>query len=65
MQREAPRAELDGVPGVVAPVIPRDDVETVGEQVHDLAFALVAPLSAQHGQDLHVSLLAVGKNSAD
>ena len=58
-------AELDGVSGVVASVVARDDVETVGEQVHDLALALVAPLSAQDGQDLHVVCSSLRpKNSA-
>src|SRR5262249_30826925 len=54
MQREAPAAELDGVAGVVGAVVPGDHVEAVPEQLHDLALAFVAPLSAHDGQDLHV-----------
>ena len=62
-----PVAELDGVAGVVAAVVAGDDVEAVGEQVDDLALALVAPLSAQNGHDFHGSTprLRVAKNSAD
>jgi len=35
----------DGVAGVVAAVVADDGGETAGEQIHDLALALVAPLT--------------------
>ena len=41
----------DGVPGVVAPGAPRADVEVGGEDVDELAFALVAPLRSEHDGD--------------
>ena len=39
-------ADLHGVPGVVAALVARDDGERLGQQVDDLALALVAPLGA-------------------
>ena len=59
VEREVLVPELDRVPGVVAAVVPRHDLESVGEEVDELALALVAPLPAQDRQDLHVLLLAV------
>ena len=41
----------DGVPGVVAPGAPRADVEVRGEDVDELALALVAPLRSEHDGD--------------
>src|SRR5262249_59199528 len=58
VQREVPVAELDRVTGVVASVVARDDVETAGEQVHDLPLPLVSPLSAEDRHDLHVFRLS-------
>jgi hypothetical protein len=49
MKREVAVLELDGMAGVVAAVIARDDIESIREQIDDLAFAFVAPLAAQHG----------------
>ncbi len=51
--RDQPEDELrpvdvDGVAGVVAALIPRDDVEARRQQIDDLAFAFVAPLRAEH-----------------
>ena len=57
VQGEVLRSELDRVPGVVAAVVAGHDVETVGEQVDELALALVSPLPAQDGQDLHAFVL--------
>ena len=54
VEREVLVAELDGVAGVVAAVIARHDVEAVRQEVDELALALVSPLPAQDGQDLHV-----------
>jgi hypothetical protein len=34
--------------GVVTALITSDDVETLGEQINDLAFTFVAPLGANH-----------------
>ena len=39
-------ADFDGVARVVAALIARDEVETLREQVNNLALALVAPLRA-------------------
>ena len=55
VEREVLVPELDRVPGVVAAVVPRHDLESVGEEVDELALALVAPLPAQDRQDLHGS----------
>src|SRR5215218_404694 len=42
VQRVRLVADLDGVPGVVAALVARDHVEALGQQVDDLALALVA-----------------------
>jgi hypothetical protein len=36
------------VAGVVPALIASDDLETLGEQIDDLAFTFVAPLGANH-----------------
>ena len=46
MQRVALLADDDGVPGVVAALVPDDVVDAVAEQVGRLALALIAPLGA-------------------
>ena len=46
MQNMAPIADADGVPGIVAALIPRDAVEVLGQDVDNLALAFVAPLDA-------------------
>jgi hypothetical protein len=38
--------DLHGMPGVPAAVVAHDDVEVLGEQVNDLAFAFIAPVQA-------------------
>ena len=38
--------DVDGVTGVVAALIARDDVEARRQQIDDLALAFVAPLRA-------------------
>ena len=40
--------EDDGVARVVAALVTHDDVGFFAEQVHDFAFAFVAPLGAHH-----------------
>ena len=40
-------ADEDGVAGIVAALIARDDVEPFGEEIDDLPLALVSPLGAQ------------------
>ena len=41
-------ADLNGMPGVVSALIARHDVEALGEQIDDLAFAFIAPLGADY-----------------
>ena len=43
-EHESPLAYLDGMPGVVTALAAHDDVKAFGEQIDDLALALVAPL---------------------
>ena len=47
LQNELLLADEDRVAGVVAALIARHDVESLGEEIDDLAFALVAPLGAE------------------
>ncbi len=47
-EHELRPVHVHGMPGVVPTLIPRDDVEVRRQQVDDLAFAFVAPLSAQY-----------------
>ncbi len=47
-----PVAELDRVPGVVAAVVARDHLESVGEKIDDLPLAFVSPLPAENRRDL-------------
>ena len=61
VEREVAIGEFDGVAGVVPAVVAGDDVEPVGEEIDDLPLALVAPLSAEHGQDLHGVLQTVAR----
>ena len=42
-------ADADGVPGVGAAAVADDDVGVLGQEVDDLALALVAPLEADDG----------------
>ena len=48
MEDELLLAHLDGVAGVVAAVEAGHDLDLLREEVHDLAFAFVAPLGAGH-----------------
>src|ERR1700752_1375998 len=41
-------ADLDRVSGVVPTLVARHDLETLSEQIDDLAFSFVAPLGANH-----------------
>src|SRR5688572_13390910 len=45
MQHEGAIADLHGVAGVVSALIADHDIETLSEQIDNLAFALVTPLS--------------------
>jgi hypothetical protein len=45
----------DRVPGVVPPLVAHDDVAALGEEVHHLPLALVAPLGAHHDRGAHYS----------
>ena len=47
-QHELRAVDVDGVAGVVAALIARDDVEARRQQIDDLALAFVAPLRAEH-----------------
>ena len=51
MEDEGARRRPDGVARVVAALIARHHVEALGEQVNDLALALVAPLRADDDDD--------------
>ena len=46
VQHERLIADLDRVAGVVPALVARDDIETLCEQIDDLAFTFVAPLGA-------------------
>ena len=52
MQHKRFVADLYGVTGVVSPLIPGHDVEMLGEEIDDLAFAFIAPLGAYDNNDL-------------
>ena len=53
LENEFLLADEDGVAGVVAALIARDDIETLGEQIDDFAFALIAPLRAKNDHVAH------------
>ena len=63
VQREVAVTELDGMSGVVAAVVPGDDLEPVREKVHDLPFSLVAILAAQDRRDFHGGKVSVSADS--
>src|SRR2546423_14549724 len=44
-------ADFDGVAGVVTALVARDHVEALGQEVNDLALALIAPLRADDYDD--------------
>src|SRR4051812_9332603 len=46
LQYELPTTDEHGVPGIMAPLVARNDIETIREKVDHLAFSLVAPLRA-------------------
>ncbi len=48
VQDECAFADIDGVPRIMPALITRDDVEAFGQQIDDLAFALIAPLRADN-----------------
>ncbi len=66
--------EADGVPGVGSTVIANDEVEPVGEDIDDLAFALIAPsepnntgvtkLAGTHSPVLFMAALDAQQNGA-
>ena len=47
LEDELAALDDDGVPGVVAAGVAGDDVELLGEDVDDLAFAFIAPLGTK------------------
>ena len=51
VQRVRLVADFDGVAGVVTALVARDHVEALGQEVNDLALALVAPLRADDYDD--------------
>src|SRR3989449_6584154 len=54
VQHELPRAGIDGVTGVGAALIADDEIGALGEHIHDLPFALVAPLGADDDDALRL-----------
>ena len=54
LQNELLFPDEDRVAGVVAALIARHDVEALGEQIDDFAFALVAPLRAEDDDVVHL-----------
>ena len=63
-------ADDDGVAGVVAALVAHDHVDRLGEQVHGLALALVAPLQADDDAGRHQGALRMawrvsGRPTAD
>ena len=65
MEYERLIADLNGVAGVVAALVTRDDIEVLGKQINNLAFAFIAPLGTDDYDDFghgrHQS--AVGSSS--
>src|SRR5258708_5108223 len=51
-------ADENRVPGVMPTLVTRNDVEFVGEEIDNLALALVAPLRAQHDDVGHLGTKA-------
>ena len=47
MQRRRFATNNDGMTGIRPALVPGDDIRLLAEHVHDLAFALVAPLGAE------------------
>ena len=41
-------ADLNRVAGVVTALVANDDVEMLGKQINDLAFAFIAPLGTDY-----------------
>src|SRR5215470_17324981 len=53
LQDELFLANEDGMAGIMAALISRDNVEALGEQIHNFTFALVAPLRAKDDDVAH------------
>ena len=53
LEDEFPIANEDGMPGIVAALIARDNVEAFGEDVDYLSFAFISPLRAQYDHVSH------------
>lgn len=51
MQHEGTITDLHGVAGVVSALVADDDIEPLSQQIYDLAFALVSPLSSYDDDD--------------
>ena len=54
MQHEGAVAEIDGVPGVRAPLISHHPVGALGQHVHELPLPFVAPLRADDDHDTRI-----------
>ena len=53
---ELPLADEDGMAGVVATLVARNDIEVFGEEIDNLPFPLVAPLGAKHNDVSHLGV---------
>jgi hypothetical protein len=53
MKHELSFTYSNGVPGIVAALIPRNDVKVRRENVNNLAFAFVAPLGSDYDDVFH------------
>ncbi len=51
MEHKLLRADLDGVPGIVAPLIAGDNISGGTQDVDNLALALIAPLCTDDHMD--------------
>jgi hypothetical protein len=68
VQHERPVSDLHGMAGIVAALVADDDVESLGEQIYDLALSFIAPLGADDS-DNHLSEVrdqrSESKNNSD
>jgi hypothetical protein len=44
------RPEVDRMAGIVTALIPRNTIETGGQNINDLAFAFITPLNSNNGE---------------
>ena len=57
MEHERLITDLNGMAGIVTTLVAGDYVEALGEQINDLAFAFVSPLSTDNNYYLRHDLL--------